>query len=133
MKRITKFIRRTVLFSLATVIWLHALFLWNFAAPSVDPLARRFGLKTSELVIFLLMLTYTLLRSYGPKRIMLDSLYIFFFPVVLCYFLVDGVYGLVKRFQADEEDRFTKTSVVSLPNDSPQLQHVNKRPGLSGF
>ena len=94
-------VRRLTRFALACILWTHAFFLLRLPPPNVGGLAPRLHLTTAEIVVFILLFSFSLLASYGLGRILTDILYIYFFPFVLLWIVLKWIYKVlvvVNRF-----------------------------------
>jgi hypothetical protein len=96
MAQFLRWIRRVCRFLLAFFLWLHALFILN-VAPSLVPYASHVKSNTAELTVLLLLATLTILASYGIGNVVVDAIYIYFFPFVFlfycAFFLFKGIKG----------------------------------------
>src|SRR5438067_1330711 len=84
MKRVRRIIRTIG----AIAIRLNALFLLRIAPPSLRPLAARLHLQLGEAAVLLLLASLSILYSYGWKKLIVDLLYIYFFPFIAIFQLV---------------------------------------------
>jgi len=93
MRAFLNLVRRTIRFALASLVWLHAVCVIHTPSPKISALAARLNLNSSETVVFVLLLAFSLLATYGYGRLALDILYIYGFPFVLAYI---GIKWIVK-------------------------------------
>src|SRR6185437_10071120 len=80
---VLQLIRRLARFVLATALWLNALLLLRLAPPRLSPIAARLHLNLGETTVLVLIISLSVLMSYGVKNLIIDALYIYFFPFVL--------------------------------------------------
>jgi hypothetical protein len=96
MAQFLRWIRRACRFLFALFLWLHALFILN-AAPSLVPYASRLKSNAAELGVLLLLATLTILESYGIGNVIVDAIYIYFFPFVFLFHCVLLLFRGIKR------------------------------------
>jgi hypothetical protein len=89
-------IRRLARFFLASLLWLHALLLFEVARPNLTPLAVRLHVNTGELVVISLIGAFSVLVAYGIGNLIVDLLYVYFFPFVLLYHCGRVAYKLIR-------------------------------------
>jgi hypothetical protein len=118
-------IRRIIRFALACLIWLHAIFLAHLPSPNLPGLAGRLHLTTSEIVVFVLLIGFSLLATYGYGRLAVDVLYIYSFPIVLLYILVKRS---LKALAAINKFCMAGTSVASSAFALPTVKVLNPTP-----
>ncbi len=116
-------IRRVARFVLASVLWLHGLLLFEVAKPNLAPLAARLSLNINEVTIFCLIATLSILATYGVSNILVDMLYIYFFPFVLLYWTARLAYKLVRALNRvfaalsiDDVEPFDLHSIPGWPS-----------------
>ena len=80
-------VRKVTTFFLAIFLWLHAILFLEFQSALVTKLAGLVKLTTSEVVLFLLLITFSLLAGSGYWRMVRSLLYVYFFPLVLFWYL----------------------------------------------
>src|SRR5437016_1122836 len=89
-------VRKVTRFALAAALWLHALFVVRLPSSHLSGVVGRLHLTTSEAVVFALLITLSLLATYGYGRLVVDVLYVYFFPFVLVYIAAKWLFlGLV--------------------------------------
>lgn len=98
MTALLKWIRRLARFSLATALWLNALFLLRFTPPRLSPLAVRLHLNLGETTVLVLIVSFSVLISYGVKNLLVDALYIYFFPFILLFLVIRLAYRFGRIF-----------------------------------
>src|ERR1700730_7100826 len=75
--------RRITTFLLSIFLWLHALFFLNIHSALLSKFTQLLRLTSSEIVLFALLVTFSLFAASGFWRTVLSLLYIYFFPFVL--------------------------------------------------
>jgi hypothetical protein len=80
--------RKLTTFFLAVFLWLHAVLFLEFQSTLVTKLSGLIKLTTSEVVLFSLLVTFSLLAGSGFWRMVLSILYIYFFPFILFWYLL---------------------------------------------
>lgn len=100
MRSTLQWLRRVLRFALAIFLWLNALLLLRLAPPSLAPLAARLRLTPSEATLLVLLAVISLLASYGLDKVIVDALYIYFFPVVVLYLTAKAIYRAGRWFVA---------------------------------
>jgi hypothetical protein len=75
-------------FAVALLFWLNALFLFRITPPGVAPLGQFLHLEVPEITVLFFLIMAAVLSTYGIGSVILDLLYIYFFPFVLVYYLV---------------------------------------------
>ncbi len=112
-------IRKVTRFLLASLLWLHALLLFEFARPSLAPIASRLHLNVGEAMVLCLLATFSILAAYGLGNILIDLIYIYFFPFVLMYYAGRGAYTLIRSlnriFARLGTERVEKFDINSIP------------------
>src|SRR5882762_9601171 len=88
MNLLLHWVRKVTRFVLAILLWLNALLLLKITPPTLAPLAIRLHLGLGEVTILILIATSSVLLSYGWKNIVVDVLYLYFFPFVLLYYFI---------------------------------------------
>jgi hypothetical protein len=89
-----RWLRRVCRFSLASFLWLHALFVLN-VSPSLAPYAPRLKSNAAELTVLLLLAALTLLASCGIGNVLVDAIYIYFFPFILLFYFALFVFKAI--------------------------------------
>jgi|HubBroStandDraft_6_1064221.scaffolds.fasta_scaffold02933_8 hypothetical protein len=84
----TSRIRSLLRFAVASLFWLNALFLFRVSSPQLEPVARFLRLGVPEIIVLFFLAMAAALTTYGLGSVILDLLYIYFFPFVLIYYLV---------------------------------------------
>jgi len=87
MKQFMRWVRKTCRFLFASFLWLHALFILD-VAPSLAPYAQRLRTNVAELTVLLLLVVLNLLDGYGIGNVIVDALYIYFFPFIFLFYCV---------------------------------------------
>lgn len=64
---------------------MHTLFVFGVPSPNLSGLGGRLHLSASEIVVFALLFSFSALATYGLGRVLVDVLYIYFFPFVLLW------------------------------------------------
>jgi hypothetical protein len=123
MKSVLEWIRRFARFVLAMALWLNALFLLRLAPPRLSPLASRLHLNLGETTILVLIVSFSVLMSYGIKNLVVDALYIYFFPFVLMFLLAQSGYRFFRVFIWKKTARRTD-QIVQQNAVEPQQQAV---------
>ena len=90
-----RFVRKVTRFALSVGLWMHALFLLRFPVPSLSPIVARLGFNVGETSILFLIICFSILASYGLGNIIVDLLYVYFFPFILIYILVRLLWQVV--------------------------------------
>lgn len=120
MKTTLRWVRKSTRFFLALLLWLNALLLLRFSVPSVSPLAARLHLSTGETTIFLLLAGFSILFSYGWKNIIVDLLYLYFFPFIFLYLLIRaGFWILGHLFGGTRSEKDSQVSPSALEISGP--------------
>jgi len=96
MAQFLSWIRRACRFLLAFFLWSHALFILN-VAPSLVPYASRVKSNAAELTVLLLLAALTILASYGIGNVVVDAIYIYFFPFVFVFYCALLLFKGIKR------------------------------------
>lgn len=109
-------------FAAAVALWSHALLLLTIPIPRLELWAARWHLTASEGWIVLLLALFSILSSYGFKRMAVDLTYIYFFPFILLFYLA-GVTYLVLSFiftrlrgGNSANPQAPTSSVIEVPN-----------------
>jgi hypothetical protein len=76
-------IRRVTTFLLAVYLWLHAFFLLNIQSALISRVSGLIRLTTSEVLVFALLIIFSLLAASGFWKTLRSLAYIYFFPFVL--------------------------------------------------
>src|ERR1700722_13977837 len=76
-------VRKSTTFLLAAFLWLHALFFLPVQAALITKLARVLRLEPSEVMLFVLLVIFSLLAASGFWRTVGSIIYIYGFPFVL--------------------------------------------------
>ena len=118
-----QWIRRLARFTLATALWLNALFLLRFAPPRLSPLASRLHLNLGETTILVLIVSFSVLMSYGVKNLVVDALYIYFFPFVFVFLLIRLGYRICRIF-IWKKPTLRTAQIVQKSSAEPQQQTV---------
>lgn len=92
--------RKVTTFFLALFLWLRAVLFLEFQSALVTKLSGLIKLTTSEVVLFLLLITFSLLAGSGFWRMVLSLLYIYFFPFVLFWHLLRNFVLLLRLMNA---------------------------------
>lgn len=96
MRRFLGRVRWLTRFALACALWLHAVFVFHAPSPNLSGLALRLRLTTSETLVFVLLVSFSLLSAYGFGRLLVDVLYLYGLPFVLLWIAVKWCFrGLV--------------------------------------
>jgi hypothetical protein len=96
MAQFLRWIRRACRFLLASFLWLHALFVLN-VAPSLVPYALHVKSNAAELAVLLLLAALTILASYGIGNVVVDAIYIYFFPFIFLFYCALLLFKGIKR------------------------------------
>jgi hypothetical protein len=96
MAQFLRWIRRACRFLLAFFLWLHALFILN-VAPSLVPYASRVKSNAAELTVLLLLAALAILASYGIGNVVVDAIYIYFFPFIFLFHCALLLFKGIKR------------------------------------
>jgi len=122
MAQFLRWIRRACRFLLALFLWLHALFVLN-VAPSLVPYASRVKSNAAELTVLLLLAALTILASYGIGNVVVDAIYIYFFPFVFLFYcallLFKGIKGYEAVWGEDEPLNVSLKQLVVAPQPTP--------------
>jgi hypothetical protein len=109
-------IRRWTRFALASMLWLHTLFVVRLPSPNLSRLAFKLQMSTTETLIFVLLFLFSLLATYGFGRLIVDVLYLYFFPFVLLWITAKWIYcGLVAIHRFCTADASVQLSEL-IPN-----------------
>jgi hypothetical protein len=128
MKSVFTFVRKLARFVVAAIVWLHALFLMNVALPSAAPIARMVGMNSGEFIVISLIVALSVLAAYGVGQVVIDLLYIYFFPFVLCYLFARYMYligrGIHRYFKRNQAPLavITAPTPISVPNSPPKQE-----------
>ena len=91
-------VRKVTTFFLAVFLWLHAIFFLNFHSAIISNLAQLLRLTVSEVVLLVLLVTFSLVTSSGFWRTLQSLAYIYFFPLVLFWYACYGCYVALRAF-----------------------------------
>jgi hypothetical protein len=134
MKLILKWVRRVARFVVATALWLNALLLLRFARPNLSPLAARLHLNLGETTILVLIASLSILLSYGVKNLLVDALYIYFFPFVLVFLAARTAYFLwrtvIRRQQSAKSAAITQAISTQVQPQTAALAIASPKPGM---
>jgi len=115
-------VRKVTRFTLALFLWLHALFFLNLTPLQISRISRFLHLTTAEVLLFLLLLTFSFVAGSSFWKGILNLLYIYFFPFILLFYSLriafHGAAFVLSWFSP-------KPKMTSLPN-LPQLPNTNE-------
>ena len=87
---ISEIVRKATTFLLAVFLWLHAPFFLNIHSNLITECSQLLRLATSEVVLFLLLFTFSMIAASGFWKTLLSVTYIYFFPFVLLGYVFIG-------------------------------------------
>lgn len=140
MKTFIDGIRRGTTFLLATFLWFHALFLFNFQSKIVHKGAYLLRLTSSEAVLLGLLLIFSIVAASGFWKTLSSLAYIYFFPFVLigyaCYLFFLMLRAINRWFKAGAPpvsstipQIIVQNATTVAPSEPPTL---NGRPERNG-
>lgn len=100
MDSISEYFRRITIFLFATLLWLHALFLWNWNSKFISTSGRLLHLTASELVLLGLLVVFSFAAGSSFWRRCKSIAYIYFFPFVLLLYFFYALYRLLRLIHA---------------------------------
>jgi hypothetical protein len=131
MPRLFSYMRKTVRFALAALLWTHGLFVLRSVPPLLAPLSTRLSLNGLEILICAALLATWLLSLRGVGGLLVDVIYIWFFPFVclwlVIWFLIETVRAVRKLRRPLQVTQSSEGLIVhageatnpKAPNSSP--------------
>jgi hypothetical protein len=136
MNMLLRWVRKLTRFVLAILLWLNALLLLKVTPPSLAPLAIRIHLGLGEVTILTLIATSSVLLSYGWKNILVDMLYLYFFPFVLLYYFIRVTFWagscFVKAFSPTSPSQPPPGSALTIQGQGTGPTVSNPQPQVIG-
>lgn len=86
MATLSEFVRRATTFLLATFLWLHALLFLNIQSTLISKCTELLRLGPAEVILFALLVIFSLLAASGSWKTLLSVAYIYFFPFFLLWY-----------------------------------------------
>lgn len=131
-------IRRATTFVLAVFLWLHAILFLDFQSPLIAKLSGFAKLTSSEVVLLVLLIAFSLLAGAGFWRMLLSILYIYFFPFVLFWRLFQIFVVILRSINAwfnvqrgaQPSESATTTTTMQATTPSPTQPAVTAKPGV---
>lgn len=80
-----KRIRSLTRFAIAVIVWAHAIFLFEFPRAALAPLFKQLHTSAGEATVVALIAGFSILASYGWGKVIVDLMYIYFFPFICLY------------------------------------------------
>ena len=80
--RMLKRIRSLTRFAVALIVWAHAIFLFELPHAALAPLFKRLHTSEGEATVLALIAGFSILASYGWGKVIVDLIYIYFFPFI---------------------------------------------------
>jgi hypothetical protein len=110
--------RRITTMLLALFLWAHALLFLNVESAPLARLTRLLRLTSSEILLFALLIVFSLLAASGFWGMVKSFAYIYFFPFVLIAYFIYACFLAGKAF-----NNWLKSETAKLSGDLPQKQH----------
>jgi hypothetical protein len=114
MSRFCESARKATTFLFAVFLWLHALFFLNLPAPLIFKYTSFLSVTTSEVVLFGLLVAFSLLAASGFWKMLLSLAYIYFFPFVLLAYVLYGCFRILRS-----ANRWFKQKATQLEGTPP--------------
>jgi hypothetical protein len=123
---ISEIARKATTFLLAVFLWLHALFFLNIHLNLITKCSHLLRLATSEVVLFLLLFTFSMLAASGFWKTLLSVTYIYFFPFVLLGYVFYWCFLILRAmnrwFKAQANPQLGNALVVEqIPTIAPAV------------
>jgi hypothetical protein len=133
---LTESIRRPTTFLLAVFLWLHALLFLNPHSAVLSKCAQLLRLTTSEVVFFVLLVTFSIVTGSGFWRTFRSLAYIYFSPFVLfgyaCYGCFCALRGINRWFISQANPGMEEINVVVQPKAAAVTSDVVASPKPGG-
>lgn len=118
--------RRATTFLFAAFLWLHALFLLNSQSIFLSKYTQLITLTTSEIVLFGLLVVFSLLAASGFWKMLLSLAYIYFFPFVLLAYALYLCFCILRTmnrwFKTQEPSK--QAALLVAGKEAPQIAPV---------
>lgn len=122
MDSVSEYVRRISTFLIATLLWLHALFLWNFDSKVIDKAVQILHLTTTETILCGLLVIFSLTAGSSFWKRCKSAAYIYLFPFAIVGYLFYAFYlllRLVNRWLA------TQSSTTPISEETLEQQTTN--------
>ena len=138
LRQVADRIRRATTFVLAVFLWLHAILFLDFQSPLITKLSGLAELTSSEVVLLVILVAFSLLAGSGFWRMLLSILYIYFFPFVLFWRLFQ-IFVVILRlinawFDAQRDSRPSESptaiTTIQATTTHPIQPAVTAKPGV---
>jgi len=100
------------------------LFVIRVVPPQLSGIASRLHLSSGEVIVFALLLFFSALGTYGFWRVVVDLLYIYFFPFVLLFIFVKwsflGLREISRLLSKGTVPATSRALTVSVPAVTPE-------------